>query len=1169
MEGSEKCFFCGRPVRKDSRFLRSESRIVCEKCLAEFETSQSSEGFSNVAKDSESSPDNSLDSPSPSERFSFNAHSSSLTDRERFPRYRMDVSSSGDAAEESESSTDDSAITSPSHSQISISGRSSSIIAETRASLGRTYSILTSDLLKGCFPGMSVSVNVIIDEEDGALRRVIEVRVEGTFQGDEIEIAEIVLRRSLSLAEGDRIWIFSSGPPEIFDAFLPSGRRWVFRLSDISRKEADKLLKWNVYRSRKQLKTMNEHDQISLVIKSVVGDALREFVENYGNPECAYRYAMITALSGYLDRCRQALVHAATDPRFAAEAANILSMIEVEDRAGKGIEAAIGILRRELPSHPVQESMGKVLHCNLARLLEVKGELKSAEKLYRIIFDHDWYFLDVRERLRRLSPEAIASAQCAKNLRILNRAVSYWHRSRGFLPGALQDLVPAFLSSLPACPVSGSTYEYEIVTSSFKVWCSACQRELICSRDMEEPESPAGPGSDSSVSRAIPEDRALRDETQPGSEETKSIAQSYIERECHRATRTVSDDMDLMRQGPGKTSDLKRSAGGVLKDRSGDMDSQEAVAEQDAATRQKAAARQDDEAGFDDEAGEVMAWACTEAHRMGVSYVGTEHILLGILKTVKGRMAGILKKAGIRISKVRAEVKKKTIEDDEAGTKDLVFTRFARQAIIAAFNVLYPGARRKVGTVHLLLGIVTVSDGLACEAIRSCGADIEAMRAEIVQMLLKERHQRLKGRADESKDISASGKKIAEDVETGLPLLSRSAEWRIVEARETEYLAVYDDEDSLKISETDFLHRTTLRSRAFGSMLYTCDSDNGIVYYKCIILPEILGMDPRALSSSHSLSTDLHASEIEFTVRGESISDKDKEAIASQALDTFRPSVYSVSISKGDKERITQAPRGYDFKGILSLSPDGSTLITFMTQSDRPSCNRDNPRLAFITVSSGKLVSVPFEMKGVFPEDIRFGPVNEILSLVPPGDLRIFNFLGLMQYSFAADGFVRGASFHPSLNKVAIGMQGIGIWDLSSGDIEWIVHYGSYPTWSPDGSHIWFRKNDSTLCAVDVKTNKVKVICSLRCVEHPVMLLSSRLLFSPCGRYLFCALSAGSGWPERSRACGDEEKKADEACNGDFLCILDTEKKLIWSAPGRSQGFCWIRKGAPAGTDRL
>ena len=958
------------------------------------------------------------------------------------------------------------------------SDRSIPSTGEVIESLGRSYAALVSELLKGYFSGRHVSVDVVIDNKERAMRRTIKVKVEGVFPGEELEAAEFMIRRSLSLAESDRVMMLPAGSPEIFEAHLPSGRAWVFQLLGITGKEAGQLLEWNVYIKNS---CKDAHENTSLIIMSLIGDSLRDFVNNYSDPSCAYRYSLITNLSGYLERSRQALSKAAADPRFAVEAANILAMIEVEDPDGRGIKAAADILRNALASR--QSGIGgKVLRYNLARLLEETGALKDAEELYRVIFHHDWHFLDVRERLRNLSPLEIASAECAKNLRIICRAVTYWCQNTGALPGALQDLVPAYLSSLPECPVSRKSYEYSRDEGSFKVLCAECRDE---------------------------ERGGVSEKTEPSAEgeiDAPPPTCCQEETDTHRASPHVTDIQESAVQGGSHS--------------------------------------------FTKEAQEAMIQAHAEAQKMGVSHVGTEHLLLGVIKTVKGNTAGLLRKASVKLSRIRSEAKKRTIGDYEPLVDNVQFTRLAKKAIEEAFNAVYRLDCKDICPEHLLLGILSVRNGIACDILQQCGVDIEAVRAGI--------HKALRKSTDESCSISVHQKKSEKVKERKLWPVSSIVEWSIVNANRSEYMVVYQEDLFLKISGTDFRNRRALTGRIPGNTLYVYDRDTGKVYYTSIPVMDARSTDLNSKASGFFSKGGLNVSETDITLHCESLSGTEKETIVSPAFESLRPSLYSVNVSNADTEPIVQAPPGYCFKGLLCMSPNNSTVVTFMMQSDRRSKEKDNPRLAFITVSSGKLISVPFEIKEVFPEDIRFSPKYQILSLVPPGDLKIFNFLGKLEHSFSAKSFVQGASFHPFENKVAIGMQGIVIWDVSFGMCKQLVPYGSYPAWSPDGSRIWFRKDDSTLSTVEVKTGKVMGICTIKGAENPGMSLCSKPLFSPNGRYVFCSLSAGSYEVEKTNGNRDVSGASSGSGNRDIFCILDTERKQIWTAQGRTHNILWI-----------
>jgi hypothetical protein len=165
------------------------------------------------------------------------------------------------------------------------------------------------------------------------------------------------------------------------------------------------------------------------------------------------------------------------------------------------------ILRRNIPLRSSRDACGKILRYNLARLLEEDG-MPGAEELYREIFHSDWHFLDVRERLRTFSPETIALAECRRNLHTVAAALENWHRTINAFPGSLEDLVPAFLSSIPECPVSSMVYEYRREPDCAMILCSG-HHHADCGLAAEEPSLmiPAHvngiSGSDENMEKAI------------------------------------------------------------------------------------------------------------------------------------------------------------------------------------------------------------------------------------------------------------------------------------------------------------------------------------------------------------------------------------------------------------------------------------------------------------------------------------------------------------------------------------------------------------------------------------------------------------------------------------------------------------------------------------------
>lgn len=1114
-EESGKCFFCGRTDGEGVRLRRYETRFVCDKCLAEF-------GKSTPFSFSDQLLNSLKKSPSDTRVQSFSDHTPAA-DRKPSADPSAPSSSDRECLPSREKPAEASDFYASSDSQLVFSKEGRMVLAEAKRSLGRAYETMAFEIVKAYFPRRPVTVRVAIYEDGMTLRRSMEISVQGTFIADEVEAAEFMLRRNLGLAEGDTINVVSTGSPEIFDAVLPSGRRWVFLLADMKREEAEKLLAWNVRCAGRERDAV-EKERIAAEIADIVGEALRKNLAGYFHPAVLCRSALVTAISGYYDRCRQILFRIPGGSPLSAEVANILAMIEAEDKAGKGVGESIRILRRELLALNARTIIGEVLRFNLALLLEETGELGSAEELYRRIFERDWHFLDVRERLGRLSPEGIVSADCAKNLRIIRRALSHWHRSLGSFPEVLGELAPAWISSVPVCPVSGIAYDYEKTASSFRVWCSRCRSGEGCEEAGLSVEGGAETEKTVEAGEAGSNDSSPSD-TEPdniGKERSAigSGAPVHSERESQDELPVIEDEAPEHKSGDSAGESVKLS--------------------------------------MDESAVKAITVACAEARKMKMSHVGTEHLLLGILKTATGRFARILKKSGVMISKIRREIRKKTGKGDEAGSSEPVFTRFALDAIEGAFDLARAGAGGKVAIAHLLLGVLAMQFGLACESISNSGVDIAALELEIVSALRDEGSQiRKDGIPSQSQDaVNAGGFNYNEA--SGAEVLKAAEGWKAVQAAKTEYRAVYEKDYVLKISETDFKSRLYLRSRTFSSSQIAYDRITGKVYYISIPISDVMTEEQDKPGLFSKLESDGKEPDDVSDITGRQLSENDKESHMTHSLQKVRPAIYAVSIRDNWAERITKAPPGYDFKGTLALSPTGSTLITMMTQAGRQSAEKENPRLAFVDTSTGRLTSVLFEIREVYPEDIRFEPKKEILSLVPPGDLRIFDFRGIIQHSLTAEGFVQGAAFHPKLNRVAVGMQGICVWDVDSGEFRQIAPYGSYPVWSPDGYHIWFRRDDSTLCSVDVHSGKVKAICSLRGVRHAGSFLSSRPVFSPCGRYLFCELSASSDEAQRAGICRASVEGKDIDSSREFFCIVDTVKKQIWSAPGRSQSFLWI-----------
>ncbi len=155
---------------------------------------------------------------------------------------------------------------------------------------------------------------------------------------------------------------------------------------------------------------------------------------------------------------------------------------------------------------------------------------------------------------------------------------------------------------------------------------------------------------------------------------------------------------------------------------------------------------------FTDRARKVMALANQEAQRFNHEYIGTEHILLGLVKEGSGVGANVLKNLDIDLRKVRLEVEKLVKSGPETVTMGkLPQTPRAKKVIEYAIEEARNLNHNYVGTEHLLLGLLREQDGVAAQVLMNLNLKLEDVREEVLNLL---------GASEESEDsVSAIGEK--------------------------------------------------------------------------------------------------------------------------------------------------------------------------------------------------------------------------------------------------------------------------------------------------------------------------------------------------------------------------------------------------------------------------
>src|SRR5476649_2816388 len=139
---------------------------------------------------------------------------------------------------------------------------------------------------------------------------------------------------------------------------------------------------------------------------------------------------------------------------------------------------------------------------------------------------------------------------------------------------------------------------------------------------------------------------------------------------------------------------------------------------------------------FTDRARKVMALANQDAQRFNHEYIGTEHILLGLVKEGSGVGANVLKNLDVDLRKVRLEVEKLVKSGPDMVTMGkLPQTPRAKKVIEYAIEEARNLNHNYVGTEHLLLGLLREHDGVAAQVLMNLGLKLEEVREEVLNLL--------------------------------------------------------------------------------------------------------------------------------------------------------------------------------------------------------------------------------------------------------------------------------------------------------------------------------------------------------------------------------------------------------------------------------------------------
>src|SRR5579884_3304277 len=138
---------------------------------------------------------------------------------------------------------------------------------------------------------------------------------------------------------------------------------------------------------------------------------------------------------------------------------------------------------------------------------------------------------------------------------------------------------------------------------------------------------------------------------------------------------------------------------------------------------------------FTERARKVLQLAQEEAQRFNHNYIGTEHLLLGLVREGEGVAAKVLANLGVDLNKVRSAVEFIIGRGDRTVTGDIGLTPRAKKVIELAVDEARRLDHHYVGTEHLLLGLIREGEGIAAGVLESLGVTLEKARAEVLKVL--------------------------------------------------------------------------------------------------------------------------------------------------------------------------------------------------------------------------------------------------------------------------------------------------------------------------------------------------------------------------------------------------------------------------------------------------
>src|ERR1700742_3511345 len=189
---------------------------------------------------------------------------------------------------------------------------------------------------------------------------------------------------------------------------------------------------------------------------------------------------------------------------------------------------------------------------------------------------------------------------------------------------------------------------------------------------------------------------------------------------------------------------------------------------------------------FTERARQVVVLAQEEARTLKHNYIGTEHILLGLLREEEGLAARVLESLDITVERVRSQVVRIVGSGEEVTSGQIPFTPRAQKVLELALREALSLGHNYIGTEHILLGLVRENEGVAARILLDFDADSDKIRNEVIRMLSGPGGRRQGASAGAGSGEGKKSSKLPAQFGRNLPRLAEEGKLDPVIGRETE-----------------------------------------------------------------------------------------------------------------------------------------------------------------------------------------------------------------------------------------------------------------------------------------------------------------------------------------------------------------------------------------------